>query len=673
MRVFFFFLFVFLINASDLFAQSEQSTNTIEETLSSNEELVQNEESTPLYDALQDIAQHPINLNQATREDLEQLYFLSALQVENLLFYLYRFHSMKSIFELQLVEVFKQEDIQRLLPYVYIGPTLEKKDSISWRDFLKYGKNEMLVRYDRCLETKKGYADDSYIGDANYLSFKYRYNYKNNLLVGFTAEKDAGEKYWSKQMGGTDFSGFYLQLNDFRAFKSVVLGNYYAGFGQGLLLNNYFGMGKGSSVLSVESRAEGIRKASSANEYNFFRGIATSIKIKKVLLTTAYSNRKLDAAVEENSFTGFKTDGLHRTEAECSKSDAVQMQLCALNAKYRGEQFSIGLTGVYLWMDKDLQPSDQLYNRWAFHGKQQAGLSLDYKYRWRNVYLFGESAVNQANAMATVNGLHIHANSQLDFVLLYRNYSAAYDMLTASSFAASSKTSNEKGLYMGAIFSPLDKWKFSVYADSFQYPWLKYGISKPSVGYDFLLQADYNYSNNLSMYVRFRYKQTEDDVANEGESTLPIVDKYNRSSFRYRLNYSLSEQLKLSNTLELNYSKKTIDSPTYGYLFTQDLFYQFEKFPIKLNLRYAFFDALNYENRLYAYEHDVLYAFSIPMLYGKGCRYYFNLKYSVNKQLSFWLKYSQTSYLNKSVIGTDLEEIAGNKKRDVRLLVRWVF
>ena len=55
------------------------------------------------YDLLCELEQHPININKTTREELEQLPFLSTQQVEALMEYMYRYGEMKSIAELQMI------------------------------------------------------------------------------------------------------------------------------------------------------------------------------------------------------------------------------------------------------------------------------------------------------------------------------------------------------------------------------------------------------------------------------------------------------------------------------------------------------------------------------------------------------------------------------------------
>ena len=92
-----------------------------------------------------------------------------------------------------------------------------------------------------------------------------------------------------------------------------------------------------------------------------------------------------------------------------------------------------------------------------------------------------------------------------------------------------------------------------------------------------------------------------------------------------------------------------------------------------MSFRYAFFDTEAYDNCFYIYEKDVLYAFSIPMYYGKGNRMYANVNYAVNKQLTLWFKIAYTQYFDRETVGSGLETINGNSKTDVKLMARYKF
>ena len=104
--------------------------------------------------------QEPVNLNVATREQLEQFSFLSDIQIEHLLAYIYIHGQMKTIYELQLVEEMDKQTIQYLLPFVCIK-AINNKPAFRWKSLLKnaakYGKNELLTRFDIPFYKRKGY------------------------------------------------------------------------------------------------------------------------------------------------------------------------------------------------------------------------------------------------------------------------------------------------------------------------------------------------------------------------------------------------------------------------------------------------------------------------------------------------------------------------------------
>jgi hypothetical protein len=63
----------------------------------------------------------------------------------------------------------------------------------------------------------------------------------------------------------------------------------------------------------------------------------------------------------------------------------------------------------------------------------------------------------------------------------------------------------------------------------------------------------------------------------------------------------------------------------------------------------------------------------MPQLYGKGVRLSAVLRLDVRKNLALFGKLAYTRYTDREVIGTELEEIAGNHKTDLSLLLRWKF
>jgi hypothetical protein len=144
-------------------------------------------------------------------------------------------------------------------------------------------------------------------------------------------------------------------------------------------------------------------------------------------------------------------------------------------------------------------------------------------------------------------------------------------------------------------------------------------------------------------------------------------DKGNKSqySLRYQCNWQ-SGSWKLRTQADGNIANDTTQILTYGISILQDVEYQFAKVPIVLQLRLQGFDVRNWDNRIYNYENDVLYAFSIPATYGTGGRFYLNFRWHIIPQLALYLRVSETIY-SKSWA---LERGIPQSRTDIHLLLR---
>ena len=120
--------------------------------------------------------QEPININVATKRQLEEFPFLTPFQIEHLLAYVYVHGQMQTVYELQLVEGMDKRTIELLLPFICIKSVENKSGYPSLKKILKYGKQEILTRMDVPLYARKGY-DKNYLGPAVYHSLKYDFRF----------------------------------------------------------------------------------------------------------------------------------------------------------------------------------------------------------------------------------------------------------------------------------------------------------------------------------------------------------------------------------------------------------------------------------------------------------------------------------------------------------------
>jgi len=576
-------------------------------------------------------------------------------------------------------------DIRRMLPFVYAGEANSSGEKLYLNEILKYGKSELFFRLDKGLETKEGYRflpeedvsssqnqNVKYTGNQLYNSVKYRFHFKDRILAGLTAEKDAGEQFWGSNHKGYDFYSIHAQFNNFGKFKTIVLGDFRANFGQGLVLHPEYSIGKSSFVLNVTSRNSGLKKYSSTDESNFFRGGGVTMNLKKVDLSVFYSNKMTDGDTVNGTFPTMLKTGYHRTTEELNKKHTVNQQILGGNITYTNMNLQAGVTGVHTLLDNTLMPARSVYNYFYFSGTHQTTGGVFYRYRLKKLNLFGETAMSDHAVVATLNGCTFNPVSQVSMVVLQRYYSPGYDTFYASSFSETSRVNNETGYYLGVEVRPFRKWKFAAYADNYRFPWPKYGIDAPSVGKDYFLQSEFTMKRNIAMYWRIKFEEKQTNLSTSG-AIMPVEVPVQKSSIRYNLTYSFGN-FTFKNLLEWNLSRQGSTDWTYGLMAIQDLSYDFTPLLLKIDFRVQFFDAVNYENRFYSYERDVLYAFSIPMYYGMGSRYYLNMHYDLNKNISFWFKIAQTVYADdRESVSSGNESISGNRKTDIRFLMKWKF
>jgi len=65
----------------------------------------------------------------------------------------------------------------------------------------------------------------------------------------------------------------------------------------------------------------------------------------------------------------------------------------------------------------------------------------------------------------------------------------------------------------------------------------------------------------------------------------------------------------------------------------------------------------SWDSRIYAYENDLLYSFSIPALSGEGSRSYIMVKWDISDSAEIRIKYGITSLIDKELINENKDEL----------------
>ena len=667
---------LFIIPACSAQNPSENLMEEVLEDLSVNNDINNSVNSLNWENELEELSnrlQEPVNLNSATREQLEQFPFLSDIQIEHLLAYIYIHGQMETIYELQLVEELDRQTIQYLLPFVCIK-AINNEPAFRWKTMLKdagrYGKNEVLTRLDIPFYKRKGY-EHTYLGPSVYNSVKYTFRYRDQLYAGGVAEKDAGEPFAALHNSyGYDYYSFYLLLQNCGRLKSLAVGNYRLSFGQGLVMSTDYLMGKTIYASSFNNRSTGIKRHSSTDEYNYFRGVATTVALTKRLSVSAfYSHRNMDGVVTDGEITSVYKTGLHRSRKEADKKNLLTSQLTGGNVSYQQNHIRLGITGVYYVFNRPYEPELTGYSKYNIHGNHFYNLGIDYAYRWRRFSFQGETAIGK-QGWASLNRLQYSPVQDIQFMLIHRFYSYDYWAMYTHSFGEGSTVQNEQGYYVGLETTPFSHWRFFVSFDLFSFPWKKYRINKPSRGTDGLIQATFTPRTNLSMYLKYRYKQKERDLTgSKGTLTLPIF----HHQLRYRLNYSLNDVFSSRTTLDYNHFHSQDRAATKGYQVTQMISSQLPWTRLFADVQGSYFCTDDYDSRVYVSEKGLLYTFYTPSFQGRGFRCAVRLRYELNKHWLFITKFGETIYLNRNEIGSGNDLIYGNKKADIQMQLRIKF
>ena len=147
----------------------------------------------------------------------------------------------------------------------------------------------------------------------------------------------------------------------------------------------------------------------------------------------------------------------------------------------------------------------------------------------------------------------------------------------------------------------------------------------------------------------------------------------NLSNYRFHFAYKVTKSIQIKSRIEFSNYELGNNNDERGLLIYQDINYKQLSFPISFSIRYAIFESDSYNSRIYAYENDVLYAFSIPAFSGRGSRFYIVTKYHIARGVDFWLRYSQTYYADRNSVGSGKDEINGNTKSEIKAQLRFKF
>ena len=673
-------------------AQQQESNEIIQQRIEFISEQLESEsiDLTNVIEILSYRIEHPLNLNNATAEDLKELNLLSDVEINDLILHRKRFGNFISIYELQSLTYWSMETIYLVLPFVKVDDKFEQLH-VSVKEALKQGNFEAFLRYQRIPEAKSGYdnvpdsilesSNSYYHGNPDRYYTRLRFSYRTNLSVGITAEKDPGEQFFQgAQKNGFDFYSFHAYYHGGKYLRTVALGDYQVQIGQGLNLWSGYAFGKTADVTNVKKSANPIKPYTSVDETRFMRGAALEFGYKRFQLTTFASVKKVDATVNIDSLlddlefvSSINLTGFHRTNSEIEKKNGLTEMIYGGNLRYENRGLHIGVAGVSYGYNKDYNKAIQPYNQFDFRGRNTFAGSVDYSYVFKNFQFFGEASyVTHSSSFANLHGVLFSLDSRASMSVVYRNYQRGYETLYNAGFAEGSQTKNEKGVYTALTVKLAKNWTLNTYADLFSFPWMKYQVDAPSRGHEFLIQPTYRPNKVLEIYGRFR-QQLRQKNSRDSDGSITEIEDVVQNNYRLNMSYKVSEDFTFKSRIEYVTIDRKSNEPEDGFVLIQDFIYKPKKFPVDLALRYALIETDSYDSRIYSFESNALYVFSVPAYYYKGSRAYAMIRYTFLKRFDLWVRYGTFIYANRKSLGSGAEEINQGRKSDITVQLRIKF
>ncbi|MBQ8047800.1 MAG: helix-hairpin-helix domain-containing protein [Prevotella sp.] len=619
------------------------------------------------FETLSELAEHRINLNNASREDLEQLPFLTRRQVEDIQEYLYRYGPMRSLAELAMIESIDYRQRQLLECFTFVGENDEKPSAPTLKDILKYGKNELTFTTRVPLYNRKGDEND-YLGYPYRHWFRYGFRYGKFVKVGVVGAQDAGEPWLAnRNKTGYDYYSCYLLVREMGALKALAVGRYRLHMGMGLVVNNDLTLGKTATLQSLGRQTGTIRAHSSRSEASYLQGIAATVALRRGLELTAFlSHRDIDATLnddEEGSMATILKTGYHRTASEMGRKHNASQSVEGTRLQYAAKGFHVGTTAYRTSFSRPLRPDTrQTYRQIYPAGSRFWNIGADYGYTGHRFSFAGETATGSCHAWATLNTASLTVTNSLSVVALQRFYSYRYYSLFARSFSDAASVQNESGVYLGAQWQTSRHVSLAAYSDLAYHPWPRYMANDASYSSDHLVMATYS-RGTFGLHARYRLRLRERD--NQAKTALTTREEHRaRLAADYQgLRWQAKTQADMAYTEQ--------EKASFGWMVTQNIACLVGQTSIGATAGY--FHTRDYDSRVYTYERGTLYALNFPMFYGHGFRAALQVHAQLTENVHFIGKIANTHYFDRNQIGTGLQQIDGRNQADIDLQVRWNF
>ncbi len=609
---------------------NENNLNIIEESPERALEDLNESGQNELPDEVLRLLNNPIDLNSADIEIFAHYNLLTNAQILALKEYIFKNGNLVEKEELQQIEGFDKNTILKILPFSSVTNN-EKKESAQQITFR--------------LQKKINNEEDYYPGSSEKILLKYKGRSSSTINYSFTGEKDAGEEMFTKKKKGFDFNSLYITYSGKSFINKIIIGDYIAQYGQGLTLWQGLGIGGGAGITGIYKSGRGTIPYSGTDENRFFRGFTLSAGKKRISADFWLSQHRLDANKFSDTLNGevhvssFQTSGYHRSDFE-NYGYHSQKELClGSSIIYKNKKLNVGIITIFGKYDYKLNSEYKPYNLYYFRGREFLNSGLFYNYSIKNIFIFGESSVDEGKSIAILCGTLIILDPRFALGYSYRNYPRNFQSLKSNAFGENTNNNNETGSYLGINYKIFNWLTYSFSVDLFSFKYIKYRVDQPSRGYDLSNQIDFVRGKKFTAQLRIQSKMKQQNETLSNETFHWLTDK-NLTSYRFSIRMKMDNTWELGFRTEFVIPSKSVNKQAPASSVSQSIYFHPLGKSISANARYSVFNCPSFDSRIYEYENDLPGAFSIPFYYGRGSRFYLNVNFKFMSSINFSVRYS---------------------------------
>jgi hypothetical protein len=633
-------------------AQAQEEASGITDAVAGIMSLTDEYEVTFLMERLSEVEERPAAINSGDEEEIARLFFLTEFQVKILSDYVKKKGNIVSLYEIALLPAFDRETVMLMAPYI----TLEPSDS---KNSFRSGRTTVVMTATTSIATE----DNEAPGVRSLVQVRHE---GPTLSYGVTAENDPGEPFTFDGAAGPDFLSGHIMYTGRRFINRIIIGDYSLRFGEGLIFNSGSWQGSWLNSPSYMTGRSALRQYTSSEENNFFRGVSCLLGSTARGVTVFASSNRIDARLLFDSdsnavaVTNLVKGGVHDTPSAREAQNSLTESMAGLHLSWGTDKIRAGVTSSLTWFSLGFQPDTlKAENLTAFAGDRLLNVAADFKAGTGPLLFFIEAGVSYPGSWAATGGIRARPSDRVTFNILARHFSPEYHAFHSGAFCASTAATNETGLAASLHLEVARHLFVSAGADHYRVPWPRYRSASPSYGSRTEIKIEYLPRNDISLRLTYTSAAREYDL--ENESGISFSETRKKRLLAFNFSYFPVENISLTTRVS---ASRITPSGEKGYLLCQDISFSLPAVSLRFWFRYALCSSDSYDSRLYAWENDLLHAFSVPAMYGECSRSFLMISWKPVEKIELRAKYAVTA---------SKVEIVKEIKQEVRIQGKIVF